>query len=142
MARIFAWWLAGGVVTAIALAILTATLLPNRGWLGYLALALDGNTATAKILRTDPDNHCLAEYAFDVGGAEYEGSGALCSAVKGQSIEISYLPANPRHSCIGHAGDALLNEVLAFVAGGVLFPPVVMFGLWRWRRHASRKREA
>lgn len=119
-------WLLGGIATIIVLAALTGITVKDHGWIGYLALAVDGNIGEGKITRTEPNNHCRAEYFFVLGGHNYSGIGSDCTAKIGQEVMITYLPANPSHSCLGLARESLTNEVMTFVIGGIIFPPFLM----------------
>jgi len=124
----------GGLATAVGLAGLTAAVLKDHGWWGYLHLVNAGVMTQAIVVRTDRGNHCLAEYSFIAGGQTYRGSGADCSAQVGQGVTITYLPADPRHSCIGPARAALENELITFAIGGVILPPFIFFVVRSWRR--------
>jgi uncharacterized protein DUF3592 len=127
-------WALGALATVIGLAVVTALVVKDHGWLGDLRLVNAGVTTRAVVMRIDRGNHCLAEYSFAVGGHSYTGSGVDCIAQVGQSVIITYLPSNPTHSCLGLARDALGNEITTFAIGSVVFPPCVFFAVRRWRR--------
>jgi uncharacterized protein DUF3592 len=127
-------WALGGLATVVGLAVLTGLVLKDHGWWGYLRLVNAGVTTRAVVVRTDRGNHCLAEYSFATEGQTYRGSGADCSVRVGESVTITYLPSDPRHSCIRLARDALENELTAFAIGGVIFPPFVLFVVRQWTR--------
>lgn len=129
--RFMALWLIGGFATVVGLAVLSGVVLENHGWWGYLRLVNAGVTTQAVIVLTDRENHCLAEYSFVVDGRTYSGSGTDCQVQVGQDVVITYLRWEPKHSCLGLARDALGNELMGFLAGGVVFPPFVLFAL-RW----------
>lgn len=135
MKRFLGIWLLGAIATVAILAILTAG---DHGWSGYFKLVLDGNTCEGTITKTEPKNHCHAEYSFSIGGRNYAGTGSDCSAGIGQTVRVTYLPANPSYSCLGSAQERLTNEVMTFVAGGIIFPPFLMLA-YRMRKKEKQK---
>jgi hypothetical protein len=117
-------WLVGGIVTLALLAILAGKTVNDRGWGDYLRLMQKGSNCEAVITRTEPSGHCLAAYTFSVGGHDYFGAGPDCSARVGQKVIVTYLVADPSHSCLGYAGERLADEVVSFLFGGLSFPPL------------------
>ena len=136
--RFMALWLIGGFATVVGLAGVTGLALDNHGWWGYLRLVNGGLTTRAVIVGTDRRNHCLAEYSFIVEGRTYFGSGVDCEAQVDQEAVITYLRSNPELSCLGLARDALGNELMGFLAAGVVFPPIFLHAHRRWRRGRAR----
>jgi hypothetical protein len=122
------------MVTVASLAILTGTTLRHNGWLGYLRLVRGGTMTQGTVVRTEPANHCLAEYTFDIEGKTYSGVGNACGTSLGQRVDVTYLIAGPEHSCLGSARERLQNELRTFALGGLIFPPLVILTLARRRK--------
>ena len=137
--RFAAMWFVGGVGTVVALAVLTGITLKDHGWLGYWRLVHGGASIQGVVVRTEPGNHCLAEYKFTIGGNSYFGGGPDCGVTVGQAVEVTYLVADPSHSCLGSARARLHNELATFVLGGIIFPPLVILGI-RARRNPNREK--
>jgi Protein of unknown function (DUF3592) len=129
-------WLLGAIATVVLLAVLTGVTLTNHGWWGYLRLVRGGATTQGVVARTEPRNHCLAEYAFAIDGRQYRGAGPYCGAMVGQKVAVTYLTTDPNQSCLGAAREHLNNDLATFVAGGVIFPPMII-AAWRRRRRAA-----
>ena len=136
MKRFLITWLLGGIATVIAMAVISA--FESHGWWGYLTLVRHGAVAEAMVTRTDPRNHCLAEYTFVIDDWPYQGGTAECSAKVGEKVLVTYLPESPYLSCMGDARDRLNNELSTFAAGGVIFPPIVILA-WRRRRKTNAR---
>jgi hypothetical protein len=107
----------------------------------YLRLVQGGAITKGVVVRTDRNNHCLAEYAFTVDDREYRGAGPDCSVRVGAPVTITYLLGHAEHSCLGVARDRLNNELATFVAGAVFLPPFAMY-VWGRRQKASEGRAA
>jgi hypothetical protein len=88
------------------------------------------------VIRTDPGNHCLAEYRFIIDDWPYQGSAAECSAEVGEKVHVTYLPESPYLSCMGDAREGLNNE-FAFLAAGCVIAPPIAIAAWRRRRNAN-----
>lgn len=73
--RFAAMWLVGGVGAVVALAVLTGITLKDHGWLGYWRLVRGGASIQGVVVRTEPWNHCLAEYRFTIEGNSFSGAG-------------------------------------------------------------------
>jgi hypothetical protein len=132
--RFAVMWFLGGVVTVLVLAAITVATPGNKDWLGYLRLVRGGADAIGTVVRTEPQNHCLAEYTFNVADRSYIGRGPDCSASVDQKIAITYLMADPAHSCLGSARARLQNELATFIVGGILVPPFILFAVRRRRK--------
>ena len=115
--------LVGSIVSVAILAILTVITV-ERGWGGYLRLIQKGSNCEAIIIQAETRGNCLAEYTFSVGGHSYFGTGPQCGAIVGQKVIVTYLDTDPAHSCLGHAGERLANELVSFLFGGLFFPPL------------------
>ena len=129
-------WLLGGIVTVVATAVITGLTLTNHGWWGYMQLVQRGASAEAVVARSEPQNHCLAEYVFVMGGKQYRGDVADCGATVGQKVTVTYLPDDPNLSCLGAARERLNNEFAAFAAGGIVIPPIII-AAWRRKKRAA-----
>ena len=134
--RFAAFWIAGATITVAALAFLTGIALDDNGWLGYLRLVRGGAMTQGTVVRTEPANHCLAAYTFNVEGNTYSGVGNACGTSIGQTVAVTYLIAGPEHSSLGSARERLHNELRTFAIGGLILPPLVLLSLAR-RRKAS-----
>jgi hypothetical protein len=126
-------WLLGGIATMFVLASITAAGLGNGGWVGYVKLLNGGANTTATVVRAEPRNHCLAEYTFNIGTRNYIGRGSDCSAAVGKAVSVTYLVADPSHSCLGSAKANLANELATFAVGAIVFPPFLIYALRRRR---------
>jgi len=133
----FAIWLIGAFATIAILAALTSVALHNGGWWGYLRLVRGGTSTQGIIVRTNPGNHCLAEYSFVVGNKSYSGGGPDCSARSNKNVTVTYLIADPTLSCLGSAEEKLWNELITFILGGLIFPPCIIFGVQKMRKARS-----
>jgi hypothetical protein len=127
-------WIAGAIVTIVGLALLTGTTLRNHGWFGYLRLVREGTMTRGTVVRTQPANHCLVKYSFDIEGRTYSGVGNSCGSRVGQRVDVTYLIAGPEHSSLGSARERLENELRTFALGGLIFPPLVILSLARMRK--------
>jgi hypothetical protein len=132
--RFAAFWIAGATITVAALGFLTGIALDDNGWLGYLRLVRGGAMTQGTVVRTEPANHCLAAYTFNVEGTTYSGIGNACGTSIGQMVAVTYLIAGPEQSCLGSARERLHNELSAFGLGGLIFPPLLILGLGRRRK--------
>jgi len=82
----------------------------TRNWrLAWASLEVD-----AVIIRTEPQNHCLVEYQFEVNGERYQrkGSGG-CTAGIGDKIHVYYLPGEPDFSTTKTPGFDLVFVIFA-----------------------------
>ena len=129
-------WLLGGLGTVVVLALVTAVLLKNNGWLGYWRLVAGGAEAVAVVTRIEPQNHCLAEYTYTVDSRSYSGRGPECATTVGERVPITYLISDPTFSCLGSARARLYNELATFIVGGVILPPFIIFAIRRRRRQS------
>ena len=125
------FWLIGFTAVVMVLAAFTGAILHNGGWRGYLKLTSGGISTEGVIARVEKNNHCLAEFTFLANGHNYSGRGTSCVATVGQKVQITYLAKNPTLSCLGSARDALHNELFTFLIGGIVFPPLILFGIRR-----------
>jgi hypothetical protein len=125
-------WLLGGIATMFVLASITAAF-GNGGWLGYVKLVNGGANTTATVVRAEPRHHCLAEYTFNIGTSNYTGRGSDCSAGVGKAVSVTYLVADPSHSCLGSAKANLANELATFAVGAIVCPPFLIYALRRRR---------
>jgi hypothetical protein len=138
MKRFIGLWVIGGIATVAILATLTGLTAKDHGWFGYLQLVRHGATCEATVTRTEPQNHCRAEYSFTTGDRSYSGTGPDCSAKVGQNVTVTYLASDPSHSCLWSAHERLTNEVMTFLMGGIGFPPFVMLA-YRMRKKEKLK---
>jgi hypothetical protein len=122
-------WLLGAIATVVVLAVLTGLMLTSHGWWGYWKLDRSGRRVDGVVVRVEPQNHGHAEYAFMVEGLSHRGNTDGFYGRVGQSVGITYLPTDPNLSCLGAASDRLKNELATFLAGAVLFPPLIILAL-------------
>jgi len=132
----FGWWAAGGALIVLLLSSLNASA-PDGGWVGNLGLVVDGSTTTAQVVSTNPEQHCRVDYVFQVAGEEYQGAGAECGTRRGETIDVTYLPANPHRSRIGSALRALVGDVAGMALFALLAPPIVIWRIQRWRQSSE-----
>jgi len=133
-------WVSGGIAIFVLLSVFTSLAAKGHAWwFGYLQLVRSGGDAEAMVVRTEPGNHCRAEYTFTVAGQSYFGSAPDCSARIGQKVPITYRLADPTHSCLGSARERLNNELISLFAGGVMFPPIIIWRILAFRRKMKQK---
>ena len=135
--RFLIMWLGGGIATIIFLALVTGGTLPDHGWYGYLQLVRHGAVAEGVIVRTEPQNHCLAEYRFNISGKDYLGAGPKCGVGVGEKVLVTYHLHEPAHSCLGRALDRLEGDLAVFVLGALLFPPLIILGARAYTRERN-----
>lgn len=116
------FWFVGVIGVAALLAVFVGRTAEEQGWDAYWRLMRSGAETRATIVRTLPGSDCLAEYSFSVAGRSYTGTGRQCKVRVGQTVTVTYLIADPAHSCLGHAGQRLADEVVSFFFGGFSFP--------------------
>jgi len=117
-------WLIGVITLLALLTALTVKASNERGWAGYLRLMREGTNCEALITRAEPQGNCIAEYSFSIAGRNYSGSGPDCAAKVGEKVIVTYLVADPSHSCLGHAGERLANDIVTYFFGGLSFAPL------------------
>ena len=122
MKRISAWCL--GFVGALTFYWLAASI-SGFDWTRHWRLAQASSKAEAVVTRTEPLNHCLAHYEFEVDGQRYQGSGPKCSASVGDKFHVYYLPREPTFSTLKKPGADLVfiivaPIVLSVIAGFIL----------------------
>jgi hypothetical protein len=125
----------------------------------YGALYRNGVPTAGVVLQTDPQNHNLVEYSYQVGSATYTDwsnadgpDGAAEQLRVGQSIRIVYDRLHPSVSCdcVPTAADAFSGSTISIQIILVLFiliaipiviglsggwqPEVTATGLWWYRR--------
>jgi len=117
-------WLIGVITLLAMLTTLAVKAGSERGWATYLRLMREGSNCEALITRAEPQGNCLAEYAFSIAGRSYSGSGPDCAAKVGQKVMVTYLVADPAHSCLGYAGERLADDIVSYFFGGLSFAPL------------------
>jgi hypothetical protein len=119
MKRTTAWCL--GFFGALTFYWSAATLGGGFDWVRHYRLAKASAHADAIVTRTEPDNHCTADYTFEVGGRQYRSSGqGRCGVHVGDKLRVYYLPDDPVFSTFKVPG-----EDLAFMIVGPLTLSVV-----------------
>src|SRR5581483_10953255 len=95
----------------------------------YATLADSGVKSQGIIIRTEPMNHELVFYSYQVGGVSYQGADNVglgntnfAGLSLGEFLMIYYLPSNPRISILGEPAAKLKNEII-FVSMVTLFAP-------------------
>jgi Protein of unknown function (DUF3592) len=93
-------------------------------WEQLNGLSVRGARTTAEVVGKEPNNHQTIRYAYTVDGQSYTGQGltgrggvpAFEQVNVGDSIVITYLPANPVESGPGYPGGVRRDwDVLLFV---------------------------
>jgi hypothetical protein len=110
MKRNTAWWL--GFFGALTFYWGAATL-GGFDWTMHWKLARTSAEAQASVARTEPQNHCLAYYEFEVAGRRYYGSGSACSASVGDKLHAYYLPGDPTFNTLKQPGSDLAFMITA-----------------------------
>jgi len=83
-------------------------------WTRNWKLARASSEVDAVIINTEPHNHCLVEYEFEVNGKRYEGKGpGGCTARIGDKIHVYYLAEDPAFSITKTPGFDLLFVIFA-----------------------------
>ena len=82
-------------------------------WVRHWKLAFASAETEAVVTRTEPHNHCLAHYEFELDGQQYQGSGSNCSANIGDKVHVHYLPGDPDFSTAKAPGSDLVFVIFA-----------------------------
>ena len=82
-------------------------------WARHWRLAQTSSEVEAVVTRTEPNNHCLAHYEFEVDGQLYQGSDSKCSASIGDKLRVYYLPGEPTFSTLKKPDDDLVFMIVA-----------------------------
>lgn len=128
MKPISAWCL--GFVGALAFYWIAATS-GGFDWTRHWRLARASSEAEAVVTRTEPHNHCLAHYEFEVDGHQYQGSGSNCSARIGDKLHVYYLQGEPTFSTVKTPGSDLMFMIAAPTVLSVIAGFIVMMRIGR-----------
>ena len=118
----FKTWVVCGIAAVAILAALIEIRTRDLDWRGYMQLIQHGSNSQATITGINSEGECVVSYAFSIGGRNYSGTGSLCSARVGQRVTITYLVQDPSHSCLGYAGERLIDDVISSLVRGLSFP--------------------
>ena len=125
----------------IVLAAVVAAVLAYVGPLSlYRKLHSQGVPVQGAVTRPDCKNHNNFWYHFETGGGSFEGRGQdgapkSCQAlVRGDGVQIYYLPSDPKVNMSGNPGAALRNELTSIVAAAVILPAIAVWSYIRRRR--------
>lgn len=100
-------------------------------------LAKYGVPTEGKVEAKEPDNHQVVRYSYVVGQRSYNGSGRagygnpeFISLSVGDKVTVFYDPSDPQLSIMGNPQEQLSNELVSVGAVTLLFPPIIMLGLY------------
>ena len=83
-------------------------------WARHWRLAQASSEIEVVVTRTEPQNHCLAYYEFEVDGERYQGKGSGgCTARIGDKLHVYYLPGEPEFSTTKSPGSDLVFVIFA-----------------------------
>jgi hypothetical protein len=99
-----------------------------HGWLAWYRLSCSGQETQATIVRRQPEIHQTCFFQYAVNSHKYEGSDQGCHSQVGETLSVTYLPANPTFATL-----ASPREQLAFLVFAPLFLSALagVFGAWR-----------
>ena len=100
-------------------------------WAQQWRLTRSSSKAEAIVTRTEPDNHCIAHYEFEVNGKQYQGLGSNCSIGVGGKLLVYYLPGDPTFSTAKTPGSDLEFMIFAPLVLAVGAGFIVMLQLGR-----------
>jgi hypothetical protein len=101
-------------------------------WKRQWRLAQASAEADAFVYRTEPHNHCLVHYQFEVDGEQYRGKGpGGCSAVIGDKVHVYYLPGQPAFSTLKTPGHDLSFVIVAPIVLSTIAGFITMVRLGR-----------
>ena len=105
-------------------------------------LANRGVKTTAAITLVELNNHNSVHYKFSVGRLSFTGAQQGYSDARngfpGKLIDIYYLPEDPHVSIADSPKPELANELAFVLSAGLLFPTLLVFGLFRQQRKRER----
>jgi hypothetical protein len=105
----------------------------NKGWIDWFNLSIDGKNTSATIISVDNTNHNTCKFEYLVNGKKYFSSDQGCNVKVGQSVFVTYLPAEPSFGTL----SSPLGVLLSLIFMPLLFSIIAGLGL-AFRLHQDR----
>ena len=90
------------------------------GWLNWYRLAREGRRTAATITRVEPRNHQRCHFEYSVHAARYQGLKDGCQAAVGDTLTVTYSPAEPSFVTGGSPAGELGVQVIGSVVMAML----------------------
>ncbi len=121
-------------------------LLAQKNWTSYYRIVNNGISWKATVFQLLPQNHNLVRYSFKFGDKLFEGMRSSSppnppfNLLKtGEEVTVYFDPRHPEISLLGEPKAIFKDETIAVVTGGVVFPFLILLGLFYGNREIFGK---